>query len=90
MFGRIIFATIVDIRTFMQIEIEAKFLDIDKEKINKLLIDSGAVLVHKECLMRRKNFDYPDARLEKIGGWIRVRDEGDKVTLAYNNLLIER
>lgn len=71
----------------MQIEIEAKFLDIDKDKIRKLLNDNGAVLVHAECLMRRKNFDYPDARLEKIGGWIRVRDEGDKVTLAYKQLI---
>lgn len=71
----------------MQIEIEAKFLDIDKDKIRKLLNDNGAILVHKECLMRRKNFDYPDGRLEKIGGWIRVRDEGDRVTLAYKQLV---
>ena len=36
--------------------------------------------------MRRRNFDYDDHRLEKIGGWIRVRDEGDKVTLTYKQL----
>jgi adenylate cyclase class 2 len=36
--------------------------------------------------MLRKNFDYPDGRLEKIGGWVRVRDEGDKTTLAYKQL----
>jgi adenylate cyclase class 2 len=36
--------------------------------------------------MRRKNFDYPDFRLEKNGGWVRVRDEGDKVTLSYKQL----
>jgi len=34
-----------------------------------------------------KNFDYPDKKLEKIGGWIRVRDEGDKITLAYKRLI---
>jgi adenylate cyclase class 2 len=71
----------------MDIEIEAKFLDIDAEKLRSLLKKNGAVLVHPEQLMRRKNFDYPDARLEKIGGWIRVRDEGDKTTLAYKQLL---
>lgn len=36
--------------------------------------------------MRRRAFDYPDERLYKIGGWIRVRDEGDKITLSYKQL----
>lgn len=71
----------------MQIELEAKFLDVDIEKLRNCLKDNGAILIHKECLMRRKNFDYPDARLYKIGGWIRVRDEGDKITLAYKQLV---
>lgn len=74
-------------KTFMQIELEAKFLDIDVEKLRDLLKKKGAFLVHPERLMRRNNFDYPDGRLEKIGGWIRVRDEGDKVTLAYKQLV---
>ncbi|MFA5743114.1 MAG: CYTH domain-containing protein [Candidatus Paceibacterota bacterium] len=67
----------------MDIEIEAKFLGIDTEKLRDLLKKNGAALVHSECLMKRNNFDYPDARLEKIGGWVRVRDEGDKITLSY-------
>jgi adenylate cyclase class 2 len=71
----------------MQTEIEAKFLNVDQEKLRNLLKERGAVLVHLERLMRRKNFDYPDGRLEKIGGWIRVRDEGDKTTLAYKQLV---
>ncbi|MEK7614707.1 MAG: CYTH domain-containing protein [Patescibacteria group bacterium] len=71
----------------MQTEIEAKFLDIDTEKLRGLLKDYGATLIHPERLMRRKNFDYPDSRLEKICGWIRVRDEGDKVTLSYKQLV---
>ena len=37
--------------------------------------------------MRRKHFDYPDSRLEKIGGWIRVRDVGNMITLAYKQLV---
>ena len=70
----------------METELEAKFLDIDVEVIRKKIADVGAKLIHSEQLMRRKNFDYPDKRLEKIGGWIRVRDEADKVTLAYKQL----
>ena len=67
----------------MQTEIEAKFLDIDVDGLRKKLKDNGATLVHPERLMRRKNFDYADRRLDKIGGWIRVRDEGDRVTLSH-------
>ena len=70
----------------METELEAKFLNIDVEAMRKKLADVGAKLIHPEQLMRRKNFDYPDKRLEKIGGWIRVRDEADKVTLAYKQL----
>lgn len=71
----------------MNVELEAKFLDIDVKKLRALLTEKGATLIHPERLMRRKNFDYPDGRLEKIGGWVRVRDEGDKVTLAYKQLV---
>ena len=28
-------------------------------------------------------FDYPDRRLDAKGGWVRVRDEGDRVTMSY-------
>ena len=70
----------------MQIEIEAKFLDVDAGDLRKTLKRIGAVCAYAQHLMRRKNFDYPDRRLEKMGGWIRVRDEGDTVTLAYKRL----
>ncbi len=70
----------------MQIEIEAKFLDINVVALREKLSVAGAKLAHEERQMRRKNFDYPDGRLEKIGGWIRVRDEGNQVTLAYKQL----
>ncbi|MDP2864610.1 MAG: CYTH domain-containing protein, partial [bacterium] len=36
-----------------------------------------------EKLYKRKAFDYPDLRLDKVGAWIRLRDEGDKITLAF-------
>lgn len=71
----------------MKTELEAKFLDIDKDALRDVLKSNHAILVHEERLMRRKNFDYSDSRLEKIGGWVRVRDEGEKITLAYKQLV---
>lgn len=71
----------------MQTEIEAKFLNIDHDEIREKFKVLGAELKEPVRLMRRKNFDYPDKRLEKeFSGWIRVRDEGDKITLAYKQL----
>ena len=70
----------------MQTEIEAKWLDIDITQMRKRLESVGAQLVTPERLMVRSIFDYPDKRLEKNGGWVRVRDEGDKITLSYKQL----
>jgi adenylate cyclase class 2 len=70
----------------MQTEIEAKWLSIDITEMRKNLITAGAILKAPERLMVRSVFDYADKRLEKIGGWVRVRDEGDKVTLSYKQL----
>lgn len=36
---------------------------------------------------KRIIFDYPDFRLDDMGAFIRLRDEGDKVTLAYKQRL---
>jgi adenylate cyclase class 2 len=70
----------------MQTEIEAKWLRIDINKMREKLESVGAVCVQKERAMQRKNYDYPDNRLRDIGGWIRVRNEGDKTTLSYKQL----
>ncbi|NQV88408.1 MAG: CYTH domain-containing protein [Parcubacteria group bacterium] len=70
----------------MQTEIEAKFLDIDSKDLRNKLKDIGARLIYSERLMKRKVFDFADNRLRKIGGWVRVRDEGDKITLSYKQL----
>ena len=70
----------------MQTEIEAKFIDINPNSLRNKLKSLNAKLIHPEILMKRKVFDYPDESLEKIGGWIRVRDEGDKITLSYKQL----
>ncbi|MBI2676355.1 MAG: class IV adenylate cyclase [Candidatus Yanofskybacteria bacterium] len=72
----------------MEVELEAKFLDIDKEVLRKKLKEVGAKLIYPERLMKRNVFDYPDERLEKEGAWVRVRDEGDnKITLSYKRLV---
>ena len=67
-------------------EIEAKYLDIDPEGIQKKLLATGAVK-KSEVLIRQKVYDYPDWRLDKMGAWIRLRDTGSKVTLAYKQRL---
>ena len=63
----------------MQIEFEAKFTNIDKDDVRSKLKNIGAVLVKPEFLMRRVTFDTP---LGIKGGWLRVRDEGDKITMS--------
>lgn len=70
----------------MKPEIEAKFFDVDFDVLRARLRGLDAECVQPVRLMRRKNFDHADGRLEAIGGWVRVRDEGDKVTLAYKQL----
>lgn len=66
-------------------EIEAKFF-CDKAMIQEKLQQLGAKLIKPECMMHRKHFDTPDKKLHQIGGWIRLRDEGNKITLAYKQL----
>src|SRR3989344_1087972 len=70
----------------MDTEIEAKFPNVDPDTLRSKLKSVGAFLEYSERFMRRKNFDYPDERLQKIGGWVRVRDEGDKITMSYKQL----
>lgn len=68
-----------------KVEIEAKFIQIPVDFRDRLL-RAGAVCVKEERLMRRRNFDTPDRQLLKKNGWIRVRDEGGKITLSYKQL----
>ena len=70
----------------MQTEVEAKFLNVNYEEIRAKLKKLGAVCEQPMRLMIRNNFDYPDRRLEKVGGWIRIRDESGKITLSYKQL----
>lgn len=74
----------------MQQEIEVKFLDVDHEEVRKKLVSAGATCEHPMRLMRRAIIDYPDRRLQTSSdtgwGWVRVRDEGDKITCTYKRI----
>lgn len=65
----------------MQIEYEATFANIDKDEIRNRLRNAGAKLVRSEFIQKRVNFDFPSGH-EIQGGWLRVRDEADKLTLS--------
>jgi len=67
-------------------EIEVKFLNIDPVKIEEKLKETGAKKVF-EKLYRRRVFDRPDLRFDKLGAYIRLRDEGDKITLTFKQRL---
>jgi adenylate cyclase class 2 len=66
----------------MSQEIEAKILNISIDNIIKKLESLGAT---KEFSItyRRKVFDYTDRRLDRDNAWLRLRDEGNAVTLSF-------
>jgi adenylate cyclase class 2 len=70
----------------MNTEIEGKWLNVDVKKIRERLIEIGAELILEDRLMVRQLFDYPNRDLDKQNAWVRLRDEGDKVTLSYKQL----
>ncbi len=63
-------------------EFEIKFLNIDKEKLEQKLISLAAEKIG-DYHYRRIVFDYPDFRLDKMGAWLRLRDEGERITLTF-------
>ncbi|MCA9344818.1 CYTH domain-containing protein [Candidatus Saccharibacteria bacterium] len=70
----------------METELEAKWLNIDIEQFRLRLSEIGAKMISSERLMVRRIYDFPDSRLQDSGGWVRLRDEGYKVTLCYKQL----
>lgn len=65
----------------MKVEYEATFTNIDKNKLRKKLKAIWAKLIRGEFLQKRVVFHLPRGH-EISGGWLRVRDEGDKTTLS--------
>jgi len=64
-------------------EIEAKFLNIDKQAIIERLKELGAVKVFDEFLQRRCVYNLCKGSPED---WIRLRQEHNKVTLTYKSV----
>jgi len=67
----------------MNTEFEATFIDIDVDKVRQKLKQLNATLLKPETLMKRVVFE-PPQYIE--GGWLRVRDEGDKITLSVKQV----
>ena len=65
----------------MNIEYEATFPNISKDDVRERLEELGAACVKPEFLQKRVVFNLPEGH-EIPGGWLRVRDEGDKITLS--------
>ncbi len=65
----------------MEIEYEATFINIDKDEIRSRLKKVGAKMIYPEFLMKRHVWDFPKGH-KIFGGWIRVRQESDKVTMS--------
>ena len=66
---------------FVKTEYEAKFVDIKIDDIRNKLLALGAELEVPMRLMRRVTIDTPE--LIEQNAFVRVRDEGNKVTLTY-------
>lgn len=65
----------------MNIEYEATFTNINKDEIRGKLKEAGAKLVRPEFTQRRVTFNLPKGH-DNRNAWLRVRDEGDKITLS--------
>ena len=63
----------------MNNEIEASFLDVNKDDLRKKLKAAGAECNKPEIMMRRTVFD------SGPHSFARVRDEGDKIVMTYKN-----
>lgn len=68
----------------MNAEIEAKFLDVDFGEVRQKLTGLGAVCEKPMRLMRRAIIETPE--LEAKHSFVRIRDEGDRVTLTYKQV----
>jgi adenylate cyclase class 2 len=69
----------------MNIEYEAKFTNIDKDDMRAQLKKLGATLARPEYLLRRIPFSLPKEN-RMNDSWIRVRDEGGKVTMSLKTV----
>ncbi len=64
----------------MKPEIEATFIDINKDELHEKLKQAGAKLMQPEVLMKRVVFGLNDHSV------IRVRDEGNQIIMTYKDV----
>lgn len=69
----------------MKTEIEVKFINITIDAIQQRLLAAGAVCEQPMRLMRRALMETPDMAAKDA--FLRLRDEGNKVTLTYKQHL---
>lgn len=68
----------------MKPEIEVKFLNVDFDEIRKVLLSLGATCDQPMRMMKRVVMDFPNRKMQETkDSWLRIRDEGNKVTLTY-------
>jgi len=67
-------------------EIEAKILNIDITQVETKLALIGATKVGEQ-FFKSSTFDYPGFPLDKEAAWVRMRDDGKEVTIAYKKRL---
>lgn len=64
----------------MPVEIEAKFLNINRDDLRQRLQKAGYTCLQPDFLMRRVVYDLPQGNIHT---WARVRDEGHAITVSY-------
>ncbi len=64
----------------MQHEYEAKYLNIDIEKLRKKITDLGGKQIYPRRLFKRYVFE--SDILKENRAWLRVRDEGESITMT--------
>lgn len=70
----------------MDIEYEAKFTNINKNGIRERLKSLGARLINPEIIQKRAVFFLPGKK-DKTTSWLRVRDEGYRVTVSLKTVV---
>jgi len=67
----------------MSLEIEAKFLEVDINKLRKKIKENGGKRIHKMVMYKRYVFNL----LNKEKGYIRTRDENGRITITLKKYI---
>lgn len=67
----------------MKTEIEVKFLNVDFDEVRAKLQELGGLCEQPMRLMRRALSETPEMRKDGRDAFVRLRDQGDKVTLTF-------